>query len=869
MFTKKMKKLFWFTLTLIIINPLNFRKLLAYESLPDSSYTIKRKKELLVNNQLSSNGGEVLERQAEKLYERGKTAEAIPLMEKAINNYRAEGSIAKEAIAQINLALIYQQLGQWKRAEATINSTTALLPKITAVKERKKILAQTLDVRGQLELSRGQGEIALTTWKKAAENYREIGDLDSFTRSKIYQAQALQTQGLYARAIKTLTQIKDELKTEPNNLLKAKALQSSGDILRRVGRYEESESVLQESLAIAKTLESPQIIADIYLSLGNTLRLRAENQTALDYYLRAIAVAPLPEQQVFAKLNQLSILIAEAELSSVTPLVREIENLLAQLPPSGTSIDARLSLVRNLTELKQDYPDFSASEVTNAVFIRHLTVAISLARELNDRRRESAAIGNLGTLYEREQQLSEAQELSEQALAIAQTINAPDLSYQWQWQLGRILRAKGERQNAIAAYTKSLDELSALRSDLVAVSSEVQFSFRENVEPVYRQLVDLLLQPSSQAISQTALKQAREVLESLQLAELDNFFRDACLDTEEVQIDRLDPKAAIIYPIILSDRLEVIVAIPGQPLKNYRTTTSQEEIEIDITSLLSSLKLPQRQLNLRFLQQLHQWLIAPIEADLAANKIETIVFVPDGILRNVPPAVFHNGDRYLIEQYNVAIAPGLQLIAPQPLAIAERELLLAGVTEARQDFAPLPGVREEIRDINAIYPAEVLLNNSFTENNFNQTVEDSDYQIVHLATHGKFSSNLEDTFVLTWDERINIDELRTLISADRKQLEPIELLVLSACETATGDKQAALGLAGIAVRAGARSTLASLWAVSDRATVILMTNFYQELKNSNTTKAEAIRRAQRIVLQNEEFSHPYFWSAFILVGNWL
>ena len=860
--------IFWLTLTIIIINPQNFQKVFAYDNIENVADTSKTNRDLQSKNRLSTNE-EALEQQAKKLYEMGQTSKALPLLRKAIAFYHAEGNIKSEAIAQINLALIYQQLGQWERAEETINNATTLLPDLTAVNERKRILAQTLDVRGQLELSRDRSEIAFTTWEKAAKIYRELNDFNSYTRSKIYQAQALQTQGLYGRAIKTLTQIRDDLKTEPDNLLKAKALLSIGDVLRRVGRYEESESILKESLTIAEKLESPQTIGDISLSLGNTLRLQEQTQVAFDYYRKAI-LSPLPEQQVLGKLSQLSVLIAESELSSIPVLVSEIENLITQLPPSTTAIDARISLARNLMELKQNNPNYREKELENAVFIRHLATAISEASKIGDRRRESEAMGNLGTLYEREGQLTQAQELTQKALLTAQTINASDLSYQWHWQLGRIFRVRGDRARAIAAYTKSVDNLTALRSDLVAVSSEVQFSFQENVEPVYRQFVDLLLQPpSSDAVSQTDLKLAREVLESLQVAELDNFFRDACLDTEQVEIDRLDPNAAIVYTVILKNRLEVIVAIPGQPLRNYRTAISQEELEINLTSLLSSLKLPQRQLNSVLLQQLHQWLIAPVEADLAANKIDTIVFVPDGILRNLPPAIIHDGDRYLVEKYNLAIAPSLQLVAPEPFTIAEREILLAGITDTRQNFPSLPGVREEIREINALYRSEVLLNNSFTENNFNQTIEDSNYRIIHLATHGKFSSNLEDTFVLTWDERINIDELRTLISADKKQLEPIELLVLSACETATGDKQAALGLAGIAVRAGARSTLASLWAVSDKATVELMTNFYQELKNSNITKAEAIRRAQLTVLQDEEFSHPYFWSAFILVGNWL
>lgn len=161
-----------------------------------------------------------------------------------------------------------------------------------------------------------------------------------------------------------------------------------------------------------------------------------------------------------------------------------------------------------------------------------------------------------------------------------------------------------------------------------------------------------------------------------------------------------------------------------------------------------------------------------------------------------------------------------------------------------------------------------MLNNSFTEVNFNRFVNKTPFRLVHLATHGQFSSSAEETFLLTWDERINIDELNSLLRGDSKLLRPVDLLVLSACETATGDSNSVLGLAGIAVRGGARSTMASLWAVDDEATVILMTNFYRELANEPITKAESLRRAQISILSQERFAHPFFWSAFILVGNW-
>jgi CHAT domain-containing protein len=142
--------------------------------------------------------------------------------------------------------------------------------------------------------------------------------------------------------------------------------------------------------------------------------------------------------------------------------------------------------------------------------------------------------------------------------------------------------------------------------------------------------------------------------------------------------------------------------------------------------------------------------------------------------------------------------------------------------------------------------------------------------VVHLATHGQFSSKAEDTFILTWDDRINIKQLNNVLKTrDRTESSIIELLVLSACQTAVGDKRAALGLAGMAVRAGARSTLASLWSVNDAATASFMIQFYQNLADNKVTKAEAVRRAQLSLLQNPEYSHPYFWAPFILVGNWL
>jgi CHAT domain-containing protein len=112
--------------------------------------------------------------------------------------------------------------------------------------------------------------------------------------------------------------------------------------------------------------------------------------------------------------------------------------------------------------------------------------------------------------------------------------------------------------------------------------------------------------------------------------------------------------------------------------------------------------------------------------------------------------------------------------------------------------------------------------------------------------------------------------LDTLLRArEQGELNPIELLVLSACQTATGDRRAALGLAGLAVRSGARSTLATLWSVNDRSTALFMVEFYRELGQPGVTKAQAVRNAQLALLKQPQYEHPYYWAPFILLGNWL
>ncbi|MGK7922356.1 MAG: CHAT domain-containing protein [Trichodesmium sp.] len=827
-----------------------------------------------------------LEKQAQELFQKGDFSGSIPLLEAAIQNYANQGDNYGQVRAIRNLGLVYLKLSEWNKSEATLNDCLNLIQQISNKQKAAQLTASVLEVKGQLQLSIGKSEAALDTWEEASQIYQKLGNFLGLTRSNINQAQALQALGLYSQALKQLKIAEANLEDQPDSIVKAKALQSLGDVLRGIGQLKASQAALESSLTIAENLQASEEIAIILISLGNTAILLDNSQRANLLYERAVQISPVAEIKIQALLNQLSLSIEQKKYSLATELVTDIDIFLNQLPISQPSIYAKINLAKNLIRLRKSVSrkGFNKPLYSPLTIADYLVEALQEAQKLGYSRAESYALGNLGNLYENNQQWKEAQELTEKALNLAQSINAADIVYQWEWQLGRILTAQENKNEAIIAYSQAVESIRALRSDIVAVNSELKFDFRDSVEPVYREFVDLLLAPSeseqTDTISQENLRQARQVIEALQLAELDNFFRNACLDTQPVEIDQVDKNAAILYTIVLEERLAVILAIPEKPLIYYSNDISKEEVDSTVATLLNALTNPQQRLFVENYwepaQEIYNWLISPIEKQLEASQIETLVFVSEGNLRNVPLASLYDGEQYLAEKYSIAIAPSLELIDPQPLARKKLEILSMGITEGRQGFPPLPNVRQELKDIQSEATSKILLNEAFTEQQANTQVANTTYQVIHIATHGEFSSNVEDTFILTWDEKINVEELRTIVKSGIEQARPVELLVLSACRTAAGDNRATLGLAGIAVRAGARSTIASLWYVSDEATAVLMKNLYQQLTNPEMTKAEALRQAQEQMLKDAqignlhpEFAHPYFWSTFILVGNWL
>jgi tetratricopeptide (TPR) repeat protein len=670
---------------------------LLYGRIAIRPYSLRTRAKRLEN----SDSDIALVQAGKQYYHAGQFSDAAKALQQAAQIYAASQDVIKQAQTLSLLSLAYQELGQLEQAETAIAPSLSLLETLAQGELSNRVRAQLFNRQGRLFLAQGKTEQALETFQATELLYKQAKDKIGVIGSQINQAQALQNLGFYRRSQKLFTQIENQLETEPDSLLKVKSWHNLGNISRQGGDLDRSQEILERSLAMLQKLaatqpslltESSQNKSQILFSLANTERALAQReearnnpqladsyyQAALIHYQQAAANTSFPLIQIQARLNQLSLLLEREQYNSAQSLLPEINSLLPQLPVSRPSIYASVNFAQSLMKLKHNQEN--KTKIANIAQI--LNQAGDRAKKIQDSKAESYALGTLGEFYEQQADWLQAEKFTLSALLIAQTINAPDIAYRWQWQMGRIIQhhtpqtPDNVNTEALNYYTQAFNTLNELRTDLIVLNPEVQFSFRESVEPVYRQLVDLLLQ--SPQPSKENLIQARNVIEALQLAELDDFFRDACAQPEKVDIDNLDTSAAVIYPIILENRLEIILKLPGaNNLRHYAARdVSETQVDIAVQQLRRSLTRRSTSLNRvkQESQQIYDWLVKPLETDLE-NKVKTLVFVLDGSLRNLPMAALYDGKRYLIEKYAVAVTPGLQLLEPQSLLPEELNVL--------------------------------------------------------------------------------------------------------------------------------------------------------------------------------------------------
>ncbi len=396
-------------------------------------------------------------------------------------------------------------------------------------------------------------------------------------------------------------------------------------------------------------------------------------------------------------------------------------------------------------------------------------------------------------------------------------------------------------------------------------------------------------QQSEAGTLNTSLTQARE---TLQQVEEQTGLKPALLYAVFVPASISSEAATEGQVPLPTDQLElVLITAQGKPIRRRVEGATRRQVLKIAQEFRSSVTNIRRSRNyLSSSQQLYRWLVAPLVVDLQAEKIDNLVFLMDTGLRSIPIAALHDGQGFLVERYSVSLMPSLRLTDTRYQDIKQAQVLAMGA-EKFTDQKPLPAVPVELSLITGqLWRGKSFLNDAFTLENLKAQRQRTPFGIIHLATHADFQPGAPDqSYIQLTNTKLRLNQLPNL----GWNSPPVELLVLSACRTALGDEQAELGFAGLAVQAGVKSALASLWYVSDEATLGLMSQFYEQLKSA-PSKAEALRQAQLAMLngqvriesgnlrdargvvrlpaalaglQDKQLTHPYYWAAFTMIGN--
>ncbi|MGF1523197.1 MAG: CHAT domain-containing protein [Leptolyngbyaceae cyanobacterium] len=856
-------------------------------------------------------------------YQAGQFTTAIAHWQEALTAYPAASEPDNRAVILQNLAQAYQQTGRYPEALAHQQERVA----IYQLTQAWAVMAPALTEQAQLYLYQGEPRQAITLLCGATN-----ADVTCLAGSAIALAEAMGDRHTQVAALGVL-----------------------GEAYRNFQAFDQAIAYAEtRGLALAEALTDVPLMASLHGSIGytysqqaragyqraNAAAQRGANRVAQGLYDAAWQSDQAAQQHLEQSLalfrslqdveGELQALMGLFDLlsrSELTPdaldLMQAAASLWETLPDNRAKVALAIRLAKHPQPLvaaagptgKPLSTANSQSSITrckditiNAQTQQRLTVAVDLAKSLENTRLQSFALGELGHLYECRGDYRQALNYTQEArLAAHDAFLAVDGLHLWQWQAGRLYQKLGQTAEAIAAYEQATATLETVRSQILATAKNLQFDFRDAVMPVYQELADLQLAqiPSAQLIEpQTGAGQALGAslgsIDALQLAELQNYFGSDCvipvasrrLDdvAEPDAIAPQDPansplgqSTALISTIILPEHTAVTLTLPNGQRYLQWIDLNENTLRQEILDLLRELQdWGELDFNPERSQRMYDRLIRPFEAILTqAEAIDTLVFVQDGLFRTLPMAALHSGSEYLIERYAIATAPLLSLNVLEPTDVNRLQALFVGVTQRSwvngNSFPALAFVAEEAAKVEAQLPDTTLLldqeldlDQISLKEALTASLQSDPYSILHIATHGKFAAESENSFlVLGPDSVITLGELDTLIREVSPNTDPLELIVLSACQTATGDDRAALGLAGVTIRAGAKSAIATLWSVSDATTAELVDEFYRGLIHKGLPKAKALQQAQKHILESiGRKASPGRWAPFTLVGNW-
>ncbi|MGI9323985.1 MAG: CHAT domain-containing protein [Pseudomonadales bacterium] len=702
----------------------------------------------------------------------------------------------------------------------------------------------SLTVQGSAPVPPGAADLLMSDFSAAGQQF---SSLNSPQGQALHSALTALERGAYAAVVTALPEDLF-LQAGPNLLLLRHNL--LGNANAALGDLAGAEEQLRQALVLDPNSSSTR------LHLGNLMLIAGDSAAAESWYQQVQASDPLLGLTVRA--NRARGAINAANYEQAHKLLAESLTLL----PSDVSSTAQqrtlaAHLAHSMLQVIGAQPDPLAVDLlaTHKLLNSHLRSNDSAPFV------QAQNYALMAALYRLDRQPQTALALSQRAVALVDTV-----PIRWLQLTAELQQSLGQTDAATRTWQLLADRL--FEQPALARGYRAQATGSEHAQ-VYRSVIGALLSAASET-EPGKLHQARQVVEQYRQFELQDYFQDECvaaLDATAVPLDSVDPYTAVIYPMILDDRLELLVSVAGK-LSRHRVDVARAQVESLVEGYRRALeeRITNRYLNAA--QALHRLLIDPLEPLLVAQRVTTLVIVPDGPLLTVPLAALHDGQRHLIERYAVAITPGMTLYEPKPFASIEANLLLAGTSTSAVESTPLPFVLEELEAIQLLYGGDLLVNDGFDRSAFARTLVQQQPNVVHIASHAHFDESPERSYLATYGDKLRLNDLRELVGQSRFR-EPLELLTLSACETAAGSQRAALGLAGVAIRAGARSALGTLWRVSDQASSELIVDFYRHLQEGQLGKAQALQLAQQAMTEDARFAHPYYWAGFMLISNWL
>lgn len=766
-------------------------------------------------------------------------SQAIEYFQRSLNIERTLGNRLGEANTLVNLGNVYVTLNQYTQANQFLLQSLAIQRNIGDRAGEAKNLTSLGVVYSRL----GQYDQAIDYHKKSLAIEQELGDhkgeAGSLTNLGVEYFRLNQNEqalGYFERSLEIARKF-DFLEIQAANL------EDLGGVYSRLKQYTQAHDYFQKSLVLEQKLGNGKGEAETLASLGLLNYRLGDYESAKEKLLEGLIIA-----------NQVSVPETLGRLWFILSLSLYKLNKIDEAIFSGKqAVNILQSLRTNNLSLEQNLQN---SFLEERFFVYH-----ELAEMLIEQ----------GRLAEAEQVMAMLKE--EEYFDFIQRDGQDDMRTT---QAGYTRVEKGivieinQFSNQLVSLGKEYKNLEKL--SLIDEQAKVRFTkVKKELEQAQIGFQKML----------SALEARFEQVRNNEIAEFD------IPRLKELQQKVLGKHQAVfISTLTTKNRFYLLLTTPEIQLVRESSVSARVLNDI-IKRFRNALKHPGSD-PIPLAQELYTYLIKPLEKDLQQAQTKTLMWSLDGALRYVPLATLHDGQQFLVEKYSLNLYTAAAHSDWHEVRVDAWRAAGLGVSQAHPGFDALPAVPNELRSIirlndndqTGVLPGKIYLDREFSREAFKAVIQKPGYRVLHIASHFKLQpgDSSASKLLLGDGDTLSLDEFRRQAAF---KLHDVDLLTLSACDTAVGDKGAGGEVESFAVMAqlrGANGVLASLWRVEDESTALLMQQLYRLLSgDGRLSKAEALRQAQIKLLRGEirsnkngeKFSHPYFWAPFVMMGNWL